>query len=160
MEQALEVSFIPLQGEFLQWQPEPEYNDFAYVIYISGSMDGPKEVYIEHHSFMRLFKFREQNCELGTGKYFPQIAVVSFDISGWHMFSSLTCGGATMVVSDEVVQTPALLTDATLSCQFEYIDSVPTFIALLLDQCKAYASLKAQLSAQAVLLTGEVLNQK
>jgi len=158
--QALEASFIPSKEEYLLWQPEP--NDLAYVIYTSGSTGEPKGVCIEHHSFMRLLKFREQNCELGTGKYLPQTAGVSFDISIWQMFASLTCGGTTVVVSDEVVQSPALLIDAILSYQFEYIEIVPTLIALLLDQCEALDSLKAQLNAQlkAVISTGEVLNQK
>ncbi|EGR1094651.1 amino acid adenylation domain-containing protein [Vibrio cholerae] len=160
LEQALEASFMPSKEEYLLWQPES--NDLAYVIYTSGSTGEPKGVCIEHHSFMRLLKFREQNCELGNGKYLPQTAGVSFDISVWQMFASLTCGGATMVVSDEVVQTPALLIDAILSYRFEYIEIVPTLIALLLDQCDVLASLKTKLNAQlkAVISTGEVLNQK
>ncbi|RAW91688.1 non-ribosomal peptide synthetase [Photorhabdus laumondii] len=139
---------------------EPSPSELAYVIFTSGSTGFPKGVGIEHRSFLNLLAFRVQNCELKPGVVLPQTAPISFDISVWQMFTGLTAGATVSIVSDDVVKDPQELIQYIIEQEFEYIELVPSLIAVILDILEKSISLKTLVQRQlrGMISTGEVLN--
>ncbi|PHM44694.1 peptide synthase [Xenorhabdus mauleonii] len=145
---------------FKQQLIEPLPSELAYVIFTSGSTGLPKGVGIEHRSFLNLLTFRVQNCELKLGATLPQTAPISFDISVWQMFTGLTAGATVSIVSDDVVKDPQVLIQYIIEQQFEYIELVPSLIAVILDILEQSVSLKMRVQQQlrGMISTGEVLS--
>ncbi|MFJ6901725.1 amino acid adenylation domain-containing protein [Streptomyces hokutonensis] len=139
--------------------PAPDPHDLAYVIFTSGSTGAPKGACLEHHSFLNFLKVRTVDCELRPGAEFPQTAPISFDISVWQMFSPLTGGATVCVLDDETVQDPAALSRMIADHGYEYIELVPTFIAVLLDQWTVEPALRdaVRTTLRGLISTGEVL---
>ncbi|MFF9076878.1 amino acid adenylation domain-containing protein [Streptomyces sp. NPDC014872] len=139
--------------------PPPAPSDLAYVIYTSGSTGLPKGACIEHGSFLALMAFRAADCALRPGAELPQTAPVSFDISVWQMFSALTAGAAVCVVGEETVRDPVALVELSVLHGFEYLELVPTMIALVLDHLDEQPAKARALRERlrGVISTGEVL---
>jgi amino acid adenylation domain-containing protein/non-ribosomal peptide synthase protein (TIGR01720 family) len=139
--------------------PAPDPHDLAYVIFTSGSTGVPKGACLEHHSFLNFLRVRTVDCELRPGAELPQTAPISFDISVWQMFSPLTGGATVCVLDDETVQDPAAVSRAIADHGYEYIELVPSFIAVLLDQWTVEPALReaARTTLRGLISTGEVL---
>jgi amino acid adenylation domain-containing protein/non-ribosomal peptide synthase protein (TIGR01720 family) len=139
--------------------PVPDPHDLAYVIYTSGSTGVPKGASLEHHSFLNFMQLRALDCEMRPGAELPQTAPVSFDISVWQMFAPLTAGATVCVLPDEVTQDPAAMTGLIAQHGYEYVELVPTFIAVLLDQFQADPELAGTVRSRlrGLISTGEVL---
>ncbi|GAB6902688.1 amino acid adenylation domain-containing protein [Kineosporia succinea] len=137
----------------------PDPHDLAYVIYTSGSTGDPKGASLEHHSFLNFMRLRALDCEMRPGTELPQTAPVSFDISVWQMFAPLTVGATVCVLPDEVTQDPAAMAALIVDHGYEYVELVPTFIAVLLDQFRADPELagRARSQLRGLISTGEVL---
>ncbi|WP_432190125.1 amino acid adenylation domain-containing protein [Streptomyces sp. Tue6028] len=139
--------------------PAPAPHDLAYVIFTSGSTGTPKGACLEHHSFLNFLRVRTVDCALRPGSEFPQTAPVSFDISVWQMFAPLTGGATVCVLDDETVKDPAAVSRMIVGHGYEYIELVPTFIAVLLDQWAMEPALRegARATLRGLISTGEVL---
>jgi amino acid adenylation domain-containing protein len=73
--------------------------DLAYVIYTSGSTGQPKGVEIEHQGAVNTIADVNARIGLGPGDRVFGISALSFDLSVWDIFGTLSAG-ATLVLPD------------------------------------------------------------
>ncbi|EDY49098.1 non-ribosomal peptide synthetase [Streptomyces clavuligerus] len=139
--------------------PAPDPHDLAYVIFTSGSTGAPKGAALEHHSFLNFLRVRAVDCALEPGEELPQTAPVSFDISVWQMFAPLAAGACVCVVDEDTVRDPAAVSRLIVDHGHRYIELVPSFIAVLLDQWTVDPELGKAVrgTLRGLISTGEVL---
>ena len=84
-------------------------NDLAYVIYTSGSTGKPKGVMIGHRGLCNLALAQSDSLALTARSRVLQFASLSFDVSVWEIFATLSFG-ATLVLGsrEELLPGPAL----------------------------------------------------
>jgi amino acid adenylation domain-containing protein len=78
-------------------------DDLLYVIYTSGSTGRPKGTAMPHRSMVNLIEWHRRALPVAEGLRVLQFAALSFDVAFQEIFSTL-CGGATLVLLDEVTR--------------------------------------------------------
>ncbi|AOM39961.1 non-ribosomal peptide synthetase [Xenorhabdus hominickii] len=76
--------------------------DLAYLIYTSGSTGKPKGVQMPHQALVNLLVWQLQNQGDYSGKRTLQLSPLSFDISFQEIFSTLSCGGELILISNHL----------------------------------------------------------
>ncbi|MCH5519151.1 non-ribosomal peptide synthetase [Pseudomonas syringae] len=144
-----------IQGESLPLaqglQREP-----AYVLFTSGSTGAPKGAIVLHEGMINHLGAKIADLELGAQDRLAQTAPQTFDISIWQYIAPLMVGGAVHILDDETVRDPGLLLQACETGQITVLESVPSFLELLVGLAQrrdtpCFSSLRIMLS------TGEAL---
>ncbi|HEY1627673.1 MAG TPA: amino acid adenylation domain-containing protein [Streptosporangiaceae bacterium] len=121
----------------------------AYVIYTSGSTGRPKGVVIEHGSAALLARWTEAEF---TGAELSRVLAstsLSFDVSVFEIFGTLTAGGAIQIVSNLLALTAG-------PWQGSMISAVPTALAHVLA-APGTAATAAVVALCGEAVTGQVL---
>ena len=123
-------------------------DNLAYILYTSGSTGRPKGVSIEHKSAIALIEWATQ---LYTPEELSRVLAstsISFDLSVFELFVTLSCGGRVVLV-ENALHLPSLAPGEYVTL----INTVPSAIAELLRMDGVPASVSV------VNLAGEPLQQ-
>ncbi|MBU2709127.1 non-ribosomal peptide synthase/polyketide synthase, partial [Zooshikella marina] len=103
----------------------------AYVIYTSGSTGKPKGVMLQHDGLVNLAIGQQQRFEVDNQSRMLQFASFSFDAATAEWSVALTAGATLCLVSQEVVQSAELLTQAVNQQNISHITLPPALLAVL-----------------------------
>ncbi|MEM7355276.1 MAG: amino acid adenylation domain-containing protein, partial [Acidobacteriota bacterium] len=130
----------------------------AYVIYTSGSTGIPKGVMVEHRGMLNHLLAKVEDLDLVRDDVVAQTASQCFDISIWQFVAPLLIGARLNVFSDEIVHDPAPFLERTEVDRITILETVPSLLALLVEESTALAGQKAPFSALRWMIpTGEAL---
>src|SRR5499433_370352 len=103
-------------------------HNLAYVIYTSGSTGTPKGVAVEHASLAN--KILTLGRDLNVGSSFRSALVIScaFDASIEQALLPLIGGGAAVVISDAIGESPAQLWDQLIRDDVTFMSCVPSYL--------------------------------
>ncbi len=109
-------------------------HDAAYVIYTSGTTGRPKGVVVPHAAFTnRLYHLREAYA-LGPGDVQLRKTVFTFDVSVCELFRCIVWGGAVLIADAQLEKDMPRLTRAVKEHGVTIMDSVPSPLALFLEE--------------------------
>jgi amino acid adenylation domain-containing protein len=160
-DQTPNVPVLDLSLETPEWHGQPESNPnkgdvglrpehLAYVIYTSGSTGKPKGVMIEHRSLVNSTLARKL-VYAGLGRCLL-LSPVSFDSSIAAIFGAITNAGTLLIVGQDVVRDPFLLSERIRRLQADSLLCVPSLYRQLLD-CSVAQGYEGRLSR--VIVGGE-----
>jgi len=110
------------------------YSDLGYILFTSGSTGEPKGVKVSKDNILAYIKTKLDIYKFSQGLNFSQTAQLSFDISTFETFISLSSGGILHLISDEDILCPS---DYIMENNINVWYSVPTF-AINMDKLGVY----------------------
>ena len=136
--------------------PAARSGDLAYVIYTSGSTGQPKGVMIEHGSARNTIAAVNRRLSLGRGDRVLGLSSLSFDLSVWDIFGTLTAG-ATLVLPEAGAERDAeRWLELIVQEGITIWNSVPALMELLVESIEAQGKAGPRAaSLRAVLLSGD-----
>ena len=108
--------------------------NLAYVIYTSGSTGKPKGVMITHQGICNNLLRTIDTYPLIAGDCILHIGVLSFDVSVWEIFWSLTSGTTLVVAKPEGHKDIAYLINLIAQQQVTQASFVPSMLRIFLQQ--------------------------
>ncbi|MFN6527758.1 amino acid adenylation domain-containing protein [Nostoc sp. ChiSLP03a] len=108
--------------------------NLAYVIYTSGSTGRPKGVMITHQGICNNLLRTIDTYPLTVGDCILQITPLSFDVSVWEIFWSLTSGTTLVVAKPEGHKDIAYLMNLIAQQQVTQVSFVPSMLRIFLQQ--------------------------
>ncbi|HEX6217063.1 MAG TPA: amino acid adenylation domain-containing protein, partial [Vicinamibacterales bacterium] len=113
----------------------------AYVIYTSGSTGQPKGVAVTHFNIAQ--KISALSAELGVDENFRTALIIScaFDASIEQLLLPLIGGGAAIVMSDEVRDSPADFWRNIIAHRVSFVSCVPSYLKSVLAHAPSDAAL-------------------
>lgn len=108
-------------------QPE----NLAYVIYTSGSTGRPKGVCVEHRNIVNYVLGVAERLRLEPGMQHATVSTVAADLGNTVIFPALATGGCLHVVSQERVESQALLAEYFTRERIDVLKIVPSHLAAL-----------------------------
>jgi amino acid adenylation domain-containing protein/non-ribosomal peptide synthase protein (TIGR01720 family) len=123
---------LPIEGEETEPPPWAEGHDLAYVFYTSGSTGAPKGVMVERLGMLNHLEAKLSLLGLGEGDVVIQNASHCFDISVWQFLAALMAGGRVVICGDETAADPERLIAAVREQRASVLETVPSFLDLLL----------------------------
>ncbi|MEM7350597.1 MAG: non-ribosomal peptide synthase/polyketide synthase, partial [Acidobacteriota bacterium] len=137
-----------------RWAPQ----GLAYVIYTSGSTGAPKGAMIEHQGMLNHVWDKILRFSLTPGDTVAQTASLTFDISVWQYLSILLAGGRLEVFQDDVAHDPWSLLRAVDDRRVTILETGPTLLGLLLEECDQLGTQKPPAAPlRWLLVSGEAL---
>ncbi len=106
----------------------------AYVLFTSGSTGRPKGAMITHQGMCNHLEAKIRDLGLGPSDVVAQTASQSFDISVWQLLAPLLAGGRVHVVAPEAARDPRTLLAEVARAGVTILQTVPSFLSLLLDE--------------------------
>jgi amino acid adenylation domain-containing protein len=123
----------------------------AYVIYTSGSTGTPKGVVVEHAGLASKMLTLRDNFEVGSDFRSALYISSSFDASIEQTLLPFLGGGAAVVISDDVRESPSEFWQQLSRDRVTFMSCVPSYLESILQQAPETASL------QHLALGGEAL---
>lgn len=132
--------------------------NLAYVIYTSGSTGVPKGAMIEHRGLLNHLNAKILDLKLTAADSVAQTASQCFDISVWQFLAVLLAGGRVHICGDDVAHSPSGLLEEVERARITIVETVPSLLRGLLDECEMRAPDRFDLSSLRWLIpTGEAL---
>ena len=139
-------------------QPAVNYahdpDQLAYVIFTSGSTGTPKGVMVEQRGMLNNMFGKVPALGLGEHDRIAQTASAAFDICVWQFLAAPLFGATVHILPDAQAHDPLALLDAVQDNRLTLLETVPTLIRGMLQECQAQHSLT---SLRWLLPTGEAL---
>ena len=123
----------------------------AYVIYTSGSTGTPKGVVVEHASLANKMRALGRTFDVGSDFRSALFISSSFDASIEQTLLPFMGGGAAVVISDDVRESPSEFWQQLSRDRVTFMSCVPSYLESILQQAPETASL------QHLALGGEAL---
>jgi nonribosomal peptide synthetase DhbF len=114
----------------------------AYVIYTSGSTGIPKGVVVEHASLTNKMLALGRTFEVGSDFRSALFISSSFDASVEQTLLPFTGGGAAVVISDDVRESPSEFWQQLSRDRVTFMSCVPSYLESILQQAPETASLR------------------
>ncbi|HEY2325336.1 MAG TPA: amino acid adenylation domain-containing protein, partial [Thermoanaerobaculia bacterium] len=108
-------------------------DDLAYVIFTSGSTGTPKGVMIRHSAAANTVRDINQRFGLSADDRTIALSSLSFDLSVWDIFGTLSCGGAIVIPEGDGARDPAYLARLIEEHGVTIWNSVPSYLQLLAE---------------------------
>ncbi|KMJ47087.1 peptide/polyketide synthetase [Xenorhabdus khoisanae] len=118
----------------LSVQPE----DLAYVIFTSGSTGKPKGVMIDHQGAVNTILDINQRITLNAHDSVLAISELTFDLSVYDLFGTLSCGAKLVIPSPGDNRQPDKLLAWIQQESVTVWNSVPAFVQLLEEYARSY----------------------
>ncbi|HYN21124.1 MAG TPA: amino acid adenylation domain-containing protein, partial [Thermoanaerobaculia bacterium] len=117
------------------WDPPstagPE--DPAYIIFTSGSTGRPKGVMVRHSPAVNLLHWVNHRFGVGPADMLLFVTALSFDLSVYDIFGTLSAGGAVRIATSEELRDPAALVSILLDEPITFWDSAPAALQQLVS---------------------------
>jgi amino acid adenylation domain-containing protein len=107
--------------------------DLAYTIFTSGSTGVPKGVMIEHHSVLNLVQYWNSKILIGPQDRIIGVSSLSFDLSVYDVFGSMTSGAALVIPDAGREKDPSHWAELVEKYQVSFWNSVPAIVELYVD---------------------------
>ncbi|HVH67069.1 MAG TPA: amino acid adenylation domain-containing protein [Gemmatimonadales bacterium] len=107
----------------------PEH--LAYVIYTSGSTGRPKGVCIEHRNIVSYVLAVSERLRFEPGMNHATVSTIAADLGNTVIFPALATGGCLHIVSQERVESQALLSEYFQRERIDVLKIVPSHLAAL-----------------------------
>jgi amino acid adenylation domain-containing protein/non-ribosomal peptide synthase protein (TIGR01720 family) len=134
-------------------------DSLCVTIFTSGSTGKPKGAMNEHKGRMNHALSTIEYLGMDANSVLVQNASHSFDISIWQTFTAIVSGGTTLILEDEMVNSPERLLENILSNKATIFQLVPSYLSMLLEiiaeDNKAYP-----LTLKNLISCGEAINPK
>ncbi|RKP54146.1 amino acid adenylation domain-containing protein [Cohnella endophytica] len=127
----------------------------AYVIYTSGTTGQPKGVMVEHRSIANNLHWHSAEYGLSSGDIVLPLYSFTFDASILHTFSPLLAGASVLLLSDDEVIDPNVVSNSLELLKVAQLCCTPGFYSQLLEMIKP-----EQLSLRLVTVGGDSLPEK
>jgi amino acid adenylation domain-containing protein len=108
-------------------------DDLAYVIYTSGSTGRPKGVMITHRAALNTIEDINERFAVTASDRVLGLSSMSFDLSVYDVFGTLSAGGMLVLPTVEGERDPAQWWSLIAGCGVTIWNSVPALMELLVD---------------------------
>ncbi|WFQ80453.1 amino acid adenylation domain-containing protein [Xenorhabdus sp. SF857] len=136
----------------LSVQPE----DLAYVIFTSGSTGKPKGVMIDHRGAVNTILDINQRIALNEHDSVLAISELTFDLSVYDLFGTLSCGAKLVIPAPGDTKQPDKLLAWLQQESVNVWNSVPAFVQLLEEYARSYSPSPYPLnSLRWILMSGD-----
>ena len=153
------ISFISVDGSYREQYscsfPKMHPENFAYLIYTSGSSGNPKGVVIKHYSVVNLIRNLDfvQYTKLNTPVKVALLVNYIFDMSVHQIFAPILSGNILTIPGETIRKSPQQLYDFLCDSKTNFIKLTPSLFSVLFqNKQKKHTSLKR------ILLGGEALS--
>ncbi|MEM7401115.1 MAG: amino acid adenylation domain-containing protein [Pseudomonadota bacterium] len=109
-------------------------DDLAYVIYTSGSTGMPKGVMIDHRGAVNTIKDVNQRVNLNSDDCVLALSSLSFDLSVYDIFGTLSAGACIVIPNASKRHDPAHWLELIVKHKVSIWNSVPALFQLLLEE--------------------------
>ncbi|WP_434524889.1 amino acid adenylation domain-containing protein [Photorhabdus asymbiotica] len=127
---------VPVNPSEQSLSARPE--DLAYVIFTSGSTGKPKGVVIDHQSAVNTILDINQRIALNEHDSVLAISELTFDLSVYDLFGTLSCGAKLVMPSPGDSRQPDKLLTWLQQESVTIWNSVPAFVQLLEEYARSY----------------------
>lgn len=107
--------------------------DLAYVIYTSGSTGTPKGVMIDHQGAMNTIADINKRFQVQPQDRVLALSSLSFDLSVYDIFGTLSAGGTLVIPADRDRKEPAAWVQLINDHQITIWNSVPALMQMLIN---------------------------
>jgi amino acid adenylation domain-containing protein len=128
--------------------------DLAYVIYTSGSTGLPKGVMMSHQATLNTIVDINERFNVTGRERVLAVSSLSFDLSVYDIFGTLTAGGAMVLPSAEAAKDPAHWADLMQQHGVTLWNSVPALLQLLTDYLADHPAARPS-SLRLAMLSGD-----
>jgi pyochelin synthetase len=108
-------------------------DDLAYVIFTSGSTGTPKGVMIRHCAAANTVRDINSRFSLGADDRVIALSSLSFDLSVWDLFGTLSSGGAIVIPEHDSARDPEYLARLVEEHGVTIWNSVPSYLQMLAE---------------------------
>ena len=136
-------------------EPLQKPEDLAYVIYTSGSTGSPKGVMIDHQGAVNTILDVNQRFAVSVGDRVLALSSLSFDLSVYDIFGTLSAGGTIIIPEASAAKDPAHWATLIVQQQVTIWNSVPALMQMLVDYAPVGDVNFALDSLRLVLLSGD-----
>jgi amino acid adenylation domain-containing protein len=102
----INISKIDFSGNCEDIKHYPKADDYAYMIYTTGTTGNPKGTRITHHNVVRLFKATADSFKFNSSDVWCLFHSYGFDFSVWEMFGALLFGGKLAIPTRSEILSP------------------------------------------------------
>ncbi|HHR5860543.1 TPA: amino acid adenylation domain-containing protein [Providencia alcalifaciens] len=149
------VDDLPLASNFTH-PIEVSPNDSAYVIFTSGSTGKPKGVSVRHSGAVNSIVDTLKKMNINSDTRVFAISALSFDISVFDLFGTLSAGGSIVIPAEDERYDPNIWVKLINHHKVNFINAAPSVIALLVEGFEI-ANVYKKSPLEKVILVGEVI---
>jgi amino acid adenylation domain-containing protein len=106
-------------------------DQLAYVLFTSGSTGEPKGAMCEHAGMLNHIQAKLGDLLVGDGDVVVQNGPQCFDVSVWQLVGSLTVGGRTLIVDQDVILDAERFVDTLVAGRATTVQVVPSYLDVL-----------------------------
>lgn len=136
---------------------ENSMDDWAYILYTSGTTGDPKGAITRHIGAMNHLLAEYDEMDLVDGFRFLQSAGIGSDISVWQMLAPLLKGGTAVVIDKFDLLDFDHVTQLIIDEQIEFLEFVPSYAKSLIDYINKMPDVSNLNVIKWVMLAGEIL---
>ena len=109
-------------------------DDYAYMIYTTGTTGNPKGIRINHHNVVRLFKATESQFKFCNNDIWCLLHSYGFDFSVWEIFGALLFGGTLVIPTKNEILSPAQLYNFIEKNNVTILNQTPSALKMVLKE--------------------------
>jgi len=136
-------------------EPVQTSNDLAYLIYTSGSTGFPKGVKIDHRGAVNTIVDINQRFGVNPGDRVLALSSLSFDLSVYDIFGTLSAGGTIVIPAASCEREPSHWAELIVQHKITIWNSVPALMQMMVDYATDMS--KILMNLRLVLLSGDWL---
>ncbi|MDR3179397.1 MAG: amino acid adenylation domain-containing protein [Holosporaceae bacterium] len=131
---AINISDVDFAADSENVNCYPKPDDYAYMIYTTGTTGNPKGTRITHHNVVRLFKATGDEFKFNGTDVWCLFHSYGFDFSVWEMFGALLFGGKLIIPTREEILSPQKFYEFIEKNQVSVLNQTPSALRSVLKE--------------------------